>query len=40
MEIVINSTKFLYEWLQSKGIDLKIISDKSAVHKSIPRIEL
>ena len=40
MEIVINSTKFFYEWLKGKGIDLKIISDRSSAHESIPRMEL
>ena len=40
MQIVIESTKFFNEWLKSKGIDLKIISDKSAVHESVPRMEL
>ena len=40
MQIVIESTKFFYEWLQSKGIDLKVISNKSAVHESVPRMEL
>tara|TARA_Y100000310_G_scaffold188811_1_gene188805 strand:- start:1159 stop:1944 length:786 start_codon:yes stop_codon:yes gene_type:complete len=40
LSIVVNATKFFYEWLKGKGIDLKIISDKSAVHESVPRIEL
>ena len=40
MQIVIESTKFFYEWLKGKGIDLKIISNKSAVHESVPRMEL
>ena len=40
MQIVIESTKFFNEWLNGKGIDLKIISDRSAVHESVPRMEL
>lgn len=40
MQIVIESTKYFYNWLKGKNIDLKIISDRSAAHESIPRIEL
>ena len=40
-ETVIKSTKYLKEWLEeSKGIDLKIISDTNPAHKSIKRVEL
>tara|TARA_Y100000310_G_scaffold93674_1_gene91188 strand:+ start:158 stop:955 length:798 start_codon:yes stop_codon:yes gene_type:complete len=40
LSIVVNSTKFFYEWLKSKNIDLKVISDRSAVNEIVPRIEL
>ena len=40
LQIVIESTKFFNEWLKSKGIDLKIISNKSAAHESVLRMEL
>ena len=40
MQVVIDSTKFLREWLNSKGIELEIVSDKSSAHKSIKRTKL
>ena len=39
-ETVIKSTKFLNEWLMSKNIDFKIISETNPAHESIERITL
>ena len=39
-QVVIESTKFLKEWLNSKGIGIKIVSNKSSAHESIERINL
>ena len=40
MKIVVGATEFLYNWMKSKGVDLKIVSTQSAVHESVPRITL
>ena len=40
MKIVVEATEFLYKWMKSKGVDLKIVSTQSAVHESVPRITL
>ena len=37
---VVKSVKYLSEWLKTKGIDFKIISDRNPAHKSIERIQL
>ena len=37
---VVKSVKYLSEWLKTKGVDFKIISDKNPADKSIERIEL
>ena len=39
-ETVIKSTKFLNEWLMSKNIDFKIISETNPAHESIERVTL
>ena len=39
-QVVINSTKSLKDWLNSKGIELELISDKSSAHESIKRVKL
>ena len=40
MQVVIDSTEFLKKWLNSKGIELELVSDKSSAHKSIKRVKL
>ena len=40
VELVADSTEELYYWLRKKGIDLKVVSDRSLVHPCVPRIEL
>ena len=37
---VVKSVKYLSEWLKTKGVDLKIISDRNPAHESVERIEL
>ena len=37
---VVKSVKYLSEWLKTKGVDFKIISDRNPAHKSIERIQL
>ena len=37
---VVKSVKYLSEWLKTKGVNLKIISDRNPAHESIERIEL
>ena len=37
---VVKSVKYLSGWLKTKGVDLKIISDRNPADKSIERIEL
>ena len=39
-KIVIDSTKDLYDFLQSINVNLSIVSDRNPAHKSIPRIEI
>ena len=39
-QVVIDSTKPLKEWLNSKGIELELVSNKSSAHKSIKRVKL
>lgn len=39
-KIVIDSTKELYEFLQSIGVELNIVSDRNPAHEIIPRIEI
>ena len=36
----VDITDKMYEWLLSKGIELELASDKSALYEGIPRIEL
>lgn len=36
---IARSTKPLYEWLQSLGIDLYVISDRSLVDSAVPRLD-
>ena len=40
IELVAGATEELYYWLRKKGIDLKVVSDRSLVHPCVPRIEL
>lgn len=40
IELIADSTEELYYWLRNKGIDLKIVSDRSLVHPCVPRIKL
>jgi hypothetical protein len=37
---VVKSVKYLKQWLGSKGVDFKIISDRNPADKSIERVEL
>jgi uncharacterized Rossmann fold enzyme len=37
---VVKSVKYLNEWLKTKGVDLKIISDRNPADESIERVEL
>ena len=37
---VVKAVKFLSEWLKTKDVDFKIISDRNPADKSIERIEL
>ena len=37
---VVKSVKYLSEWLKTKGVDFKIISDRNPADKSIERVEL
>ena len=38
--MVINAVPFVKEWLETKGIDLKICSDRNPADESIERVEL
>ena len=38
--MVINAVPFVKKWLGTKGIDLKICSDRNPADKSIERVEL
>ena len=38
--MVINAVPFVKEWLVTKGIDLKICSDRNPADESIERVEL
>lgn len=40
IQLVADSTKNLYYWLKKKGINLKIVSDRSLVDPCVPRIKL
>ena len=40
LQLVIESTEFIHKWYKSKGIELKLISDRSAIHESWERIKL
>ena len=37
---VVKSVKYLSEWLKTKGVDFKIISDRNPADKSVQRIKL
>lgn len=37
---IADSTKSLYFWLKEKGIDLKIVSDRSLIDPVVPRVNL
>ena len=37
---VVKSVKYLSEWLKTKGVDFKIISDRNPAHESVERVEL
>ncbi len=37
---IADSTLEMYEWLERKGVELYVVSDRSMLHESIPRVEL
>ena len=40
LEAAIESSKDFYKWLQSKNIELNVVSNTNPVHNSIPRIKI
>ncbi len=40
VEVIKDSTKDMYYWLREKGIDLKIVSDRSLIDSCVPRLNI